>query len=187
MDPNANYTEQQSLLATIQAGAADDEQVERYHELVSAYRAWVAGGGFRADADPGRPELSDFLAGYVECALFSTNDESNEQGGNPLDDNYTADDISDETLTRMAADCARFQTECADDLAAVDGDLAAMPRDGSSSDSMAGHLFWLTRNGHGTGYWDRDLGDAGERLTAACERFGEVYLSVGDDGTIDGN
>ena len=33
----------------------------------------------------------------------------------------------------------------------------------------AGHDYWLTRNGHGTGYWDRDLGEIGDQLTRASE------------------
>lgn len=44
--------------------------------------------------------------------------------------------------------------------------------------------FWLTRNGHGVGFWDRDVGAVGDRLTKACKKFGETYLYVGDDGKI---
>ena len=48
----------------------------------------------------------------------------------------------------------------------------------------AGHDFWLTRNGHGTGYWDRDMGSVGARLTEAAKSFGEVYLYLGDDELV---
>ena len=44
--------------------------------------------------------------------------------------------------------------------------------------------FWLTRNGHGTGFWDRKLGEIGEKLTKIAESFGECHLYVGDDGNI---
>jgi hypothetical protein len=58
------------------------------------------------------------------------------------------------------------------------------------SDESAGHNFWLTRNGHGTGFWDEDLdSDAGgkklgDALTALCKKFGEVWTYVGDDKLI---
>ncbi len=38
-----------------------------------------------------------------------------------------------------------------------------------------GHDFILTRNGHGAGFWDRGLGDAGRRLTDAAKTFGEIH------------
>lgn len=62
------------------------------------------------------------------------------QGGEPLDANYTAAEIASETLERMKADCARFQAENADDIAA--------------DPERAGHVFWLTRNHHGCGFWE---------------------------------
>jgi len=51
----------------------------------------------------------------------------------------------------------------------------------------AGHDFWLTRNGHGAGFWDGDWpDDAGGRLTEASKKYGEFNLYVGDDGLIHG-
>lgn len=44
-----------------------------------------------------------------------------------------------------------------------------------------GHDLALTRNGHGAGFWDRGLGDAGRSLTTWAETFGE--LRVFDDFT----
>ena len=42
--------------------------------------------------------------------------------------------------------------------------------------AQAGHDFWLTRNGHGTGFWDRPeiYGHYAERFTKVSENFGEV-------------
>jgi hypothetical protein len=53
-----------------------------------------------------------------------------------------------------------------------------------SGAARAGHDFWLTRNGHGAGFWDRGLGDLGERLSKAAKVYGEVYLYPGDDGKV---
>jgi hypothetical protein len=48
----------------------------------------------------------------------------------------------------------------------------------------AGHNFWLTREGHGSGFWDEDMDEVGERLTELSEKFGEGGLYVGDDGKV---
>lgn len=48
----------------------------------------------------------------------------------------------------------------------------------------AGHDFWLTRCGHGAGFWDRGLGDIGCKLTEAASVYGSVDLYIGDDGLI---
>jgi hypothetical protein len=125
-------------------------------------------------------ELDDFTRSYAECALWATNDESDDRGGEPMDSNYTVDDIAPETLEKMAEDCRRFQAENAADLA-----LYNHPQ--WSAAELGGHDLWLTRNGHGCGFWDRNdclPEDAGERLTEAAKKYGEVYLYVGDDGLI---
>jgi hypothetical protein len=125
-------------------------------------------------------KLDDFTLAYIEAALWSTNDESDESGGEPLDSNYSTEDIAPEALEQIVADCAKFQAENA-------ADIAAMPsRNGYKSAELAGHDFWLTRNGHGAGFWDRGLDELGERLTAAADTFGEVWPYVGDDGRIYG-
>lgn len=48
-----------------------------------------------------------------------------------------------------------------------------------------GHDFWLTRNHHGAGFWDRGLSNGrGKILTDIAHSFGELILYVGDDGQI---
>jgi len=125
-------------------------------------------------------KFDPFTLAYIECALWSTNDESDESGGNPLDDNYGPEDIVAETLEIMLADCKRFQEENAADIAAgPDGP-------GYSAAERAGHDFFLTRNGHGCGFWDGDWPEeVGARLTEAAKNFGDVWLCVGDNGMID--
>lgn len=113
-----------------------------------------------------------FFAAYVECALWSSMDQSTESGGEPLDENYGPDDIADETLREMWADCRDFRMgAAAPDLVGIDP-------------SQAGHDFWLTRNRHGAGFWDRGLGERGDRLTKEAHAYGGVDLYVGDDGKI---
>jgi len=50
--------------------------------------------------------------------------------------------------------------------------------------SQVGHDLWLTRNGHGTGFWDRGLGEVGENLSDIARGMGEKHIYKGDDGKI---
>lgn len=113
--------------------------------------------------------LDKFTRAYIEAALWATN-ESTPSGVVPLDEIYDIEDIDAETLKDMVADCVRFQRENENDI--------------SHNLRLAGHDFWLTRNGHGSGFWDGDWGEAGDRLTEASKKYGEVNLYVGDDGKI---
>jgi hypothetical protein len=49
---------------------------------------------------------------------------------------------------------------------------------------QAGHDFWLSRNGHGTGFWDRDSSYYGDHvrdwLQRKAEQFGETYAIYGE-------
>jgi len=120
-----------------------------------------------------------FLDGYVTAALGSSNDESDESGGEPLDANYGPGDIAPETRKKMRADVARFQK--------MNKRLLREAYSRGYSKGQAGHDFWLTRNGHGVGFWARDVleaGGLGEALTEAAQKFDETWLIVGDDGAI---
>ena len=110
--------------------------------------------------------IETILTNYVACALWSSTDDN----GDPLDANYTIDDIAPTTLTSMREDVANF-------INANKRMLIA----GGLDDGQIGHDFWLTRNRHGAGFWDRGLGEVGNRLTHASHACGEVYLYVGDD------
>jgi hypothetical protein len=77
----------------------------------------------------------------------------------------------------MVSDCGQFQITNRELL-----DWAEI-RDGRSPHRQ-GHDFWLTRAGHGAGYWDGDYPETGARLTVASKLFKPVDLYIGDDGKI---
>lgn len=131
------------------------------------------------ETGPSESDIDDMLDGYITCALWSTNDESDESGGEPLDENYDETDLADETRATMRADVEKFARANAQVIAEAF-------RTGPRCDwSHAGHDLWLTRNHHGAGFWDGDWPkDVGEKLTKAAHAFGEVNLYVGDDGKI---
>ena len=96
-----------------------------------------------------------------------------------MDQNYSIVDIAPEALEKMKADCAKFQAENAADIEKgyAGPNYAVTER--------AGHDFWLTRAGHGAGFWDGDWPEeVGERLTVASHKYKEIELYLGDDGLI---
>jgi hypothetical protein len=119
------------------------------------------------------PRLDSFTSAYFETALWSSTDESDDQGGEPLDKNYSINDIAPETRAKMIADCADFQDQYADLLSAAE----------NIDSERAGHNFWLSRNGHGAGFFDDDL----DELQEAAKSYGSFDLYVGDDGQIHGS
>lgn len=125
-------------------------------------------------------DLDAFTIAYIEAALWAGTDERDIDGndGEPLDTNYSIDDLAAETLKKVAADCKRFQQENARDLASMPSYMQW------SSDEMSGHDFLLSRNGHGVGFQDRGYGDLGDRLQDAARAYGEVWFYVGDDNLI---
>lgn len=128
-------------------------------------------------------QLAKMVKGYTECALWSsTADET------PLDANYGVEDMAPATIAKYTSDCVRFLAMNAPDL---DHFTRLTGRDFASH----GHDFWLTRNNHGAGFWDRymeagpvDRGTAeflGKALTHAVrDNFPETDLYPGDDGRL---
>ena len=116
---------------------------------------------------------------YIVAALWSSTDDD----GEPLDGMYSIDDISEECKASMLESCKDFIEANASDLAAYGAKMAC---EQWSAEDRAGHDFWLTRNGHGAGFWDRGLGALGDRLSKAATIYGSVDLYVGDDGLIYG-
>jgi hypothetical protein len=120
--------------------------------------------------------LQEFSSAYFDCMLFTTTiyTENGTDTGKCLDDRYTPKDIAFDLRRESVSDCSDFLMANADDLAYVGEHL-----DGYTTEK-AGHDFWLSRNGHGAGYFDRYHGKHAE-LCAAFQRLqdaAKVYGTV---------
>lgn len=104
--------------------------------------------------------LDHVLAGYVECALETT---VGDDGGDTLDGTFTPYDLDAPSLAAMRADCARF--------------VDAHPSCLALGARRAGADLWLSRNGHGAGFFDGDYPDA-DALQNAARALGESTLLV---------
>lgn len=113
-------------------------------------------------------KISPISIQYIETALWSSVDDD----GNDLDSLYSMHDLSTEAMNRVETDLMHFQNKAGSLLDGLDLETVA-------------HDFWLTRNGHGAGFWDGDYQKTtGEALTALAHSFGEVDLYLGDDGKL---
>lgn len=132
--------------------------------------------------DESTVQLDPFTRAYIEVALWATNDDRDESEGEPLDASCGPEDFSPEAMAKVIEDCRKFQEENGE-LIANDNYLGRIGE--NDVNELAGHDFFLTRCGHGAGFWDGDWEQTvGEKLTAASKRFGEVHLYVGDDGML---
>lgn len=111
------------------------------------------------------------LRQYIETSIWASSDY-----GEPMDAKFSVEDLAPETMNTMKQDVARF-------MQAARSLLTQALEQGYEA-SHIGHDFWLTRNGHGAGYWDRGLGKIGDQLTDIAKTFGEAVLYIGDDNKI---
>jgi hypothetical protein len=119
----------------------------------------------------GQP-LDAFTGGYIEAMYFADTGEGDQPSSGA--------ELALETRRRIILACQQFQRVNADLL------TRAYDRVGYS-EARAGHDFYLTQNGHGAGYWDRDELDAdglGDALTDAAKLYTAVDLYEGDNGLL---
>lgn len=142
---------------------------------------------------PQRPTLDEFETAYVEAALWaSTCDQMVKTTAHPngelhrdapMDHRYGIEHVERDTLIAMKTECHIFRHMAGALLekAATLGDYAK--RDEWTPEMRCGHDFWLSRNGHGAGFFDRELVTAdgenvGDQLQKLAESFGEAHLWV---------
>lgn len=139
--------------------------------------------------DRGSPEaarqfqaLDSFTQGYIEAMFFTCTGTGDDAEGDL--EHATVAELAPSALQRIIADCQAFR-----DSLPKDGhgrtwlDLAFDYAPAGYDEQRAGNDYWYSRNGHGTGYWDRGLGEIGDKLHAAAG-FSQVDLYRGDDGLI---
>ena len=104
------------------------------------------------------------LDSYIEAAIFTAEEELGSEGGL---ESYINNDSKIDAYT----DIRDFVNAAGSLLNNIDP-------------SQIGHDLWLTRNGHGAGFWDRGLGDVGEKLSQIASKMGERNVFWDDEGKI---
>lgn len=124
--------------------------------------------------------LDEFTAAYIMCMYFTDScdwdfwdDEESDRREGQFD---VEDVLSEEALNLVKTQCEEFQKNA--DLARCYEEFPWYGPD------RAGHDFWLTRNHHGAGFWDRGLGELGKKLTQAAHDCGGCDAYRGDDEKV---
>jgi len=127
----------------------------------------------------------DFIIGYKIASLWSSHD-SDQTDCEFLDEKFDITDFDDNANQTIETDCVKFIESNHDDLVEYADNVSYNSEECLSAYEVAGHDFWLTRNGHGAGFWDRNGidDDLGNRLTDSCKDFGECWIYVNDDQTL---
>lgn len=102
----------------------------------------------------------------------------------PLDDHFTFGNFTDVSLHKAVADLNDWFDHLANTEFKDGESLLDITLEYEDEEHIA-HDFWLTRNGHGVGYWNGDYGDElGKALTAACKSWPEQYVLVDEEGWL---
>jgi hypothetical protein len=129
-------------------------------------------------------DLAAMVESYLYTALWTWTDSD---GHAPYGDNTVhveATEVFDlRSIVRATDDCRSF-CEYVDDIAesGIVEDTAARQALADMAPIDAGGDFWLTRERHGTGFWDRGLDAAGHCLARAARTFGDAGMHIDDDG-----
>lgn len=112
---------------------------------------------------------------YIKTALWSSVDED----GASFEDALNGSDFAEGEIEQALAELWQFLVQVVP--------LWAKP--GVTRDmEQLGHDFWLTRNGHGAGFWARPEMWGGEenaqKLTEAARACGERYIYRDDEGQL---
>lgn len=121
-------------------------------------------------------DIDVILNSYISCMLWTEEEplflDENGEYSNPDDIVVSEDMISEDDKYEMKKEIKWFIELAGDTINYV-------------TDDMLGYDLWLTRNGHGAGFFDRDLPkhvlDTFEEL---CDILGTVDLYLGDDGNL---
>jgi hypothetical protein len=116
--------------------------------------------------------VTPVLDAYLDAAIWA---DLRDADGNPLDDLYDHTDLHPDAIATATLDVIDFLT-----TAHQEGLLDQLEAAEVTTDQI-GHDFWLTRNRHGVGFWDRGLGQLGTDLTNLAQPYGEQYLFILED------
>lgn len=100
-------------------------------------------------------DLDTFTQAYVECLTW-------------LQSETEFYNISRDDMNKIESDCAHFIKRAAKYLKGLDA-------------AQCGHDFYLTRNGHGSGFWDRGYDEKiSVMLCKISKDLGECYIGMGE-------
>lgn len=137
--------------------------------------------------------IEDIVIGYLEAQLWAGLDlgREDESGNNPpLDEHYDRSDIEETYIDSLRVEirdlvaahplAVRMYLSHVSTCARVTAGFGIVDR--AITSEYFGHDLYLTREHHGTGFWDRGLGELGAYLSRIAHALGSAEL-LWDDGS----
>lgn len=124
-------------------------------------------------------QIETIVRSQLDSLLWSEGEEYNEAGeftGDFWDEHYSAEDATPELV-------AQLTEELSGDLGIPNALRVYQEHFGSDWPGQFGHDLALTRNHHGSGFWDRGLSVTGLVLTKWGHSLGELHIFHGSEST----
>jgi len=113
------------------------------------------------------------MLGYLEAALWT---EEERLGQEYEDLDFNVHNFTEDAEIDVYEDIKKFISGLSEKT------ITFLKSDGIVP-SQIGHDLWLTRNGHGAGFWDRGLDEEITKdIMDSVKNLKELNLTVGDDG-----
>lgn len=125
-------------------------------------------------------EFNAFHSAYIEALFFR---ETIGGDGNPLDSDYDSSDLSKRSETKIRHDCLAFYAmnhKTIQHGAAPMGQYYDGATDAIRKAAYGGHDFYMTRQGHGVGFWESEwsIADPNQTLDKAATQFHEFHTWI---------
>lgn len=137
------------------------------------------------EIQPDGEEVRHAVRGFIEALLWANAVDSNGESVEGAHQDYAPVSLTDFAVDAQTTINAEVWAFISSNVADFDEFVQRVVSLNDCSESAAaadfGHNFLLTRSGHGAGYWDRGLGDLGDRLTANAKPYGPIYAIVDPD------
>lgn len=142
--------------------------------------------------------INEIFKGYIECALWTEEDNLRDQSTEELEDSDDMDDIEKLIHLKGKFETKDFNSFVSDDIdvdSKIDaykdiktfielaGDVAINEAIDENGLFKLGMDIWFTRNGHGAGFFDHNYENE-KALTDAGRKLKPSDLYVGDDGKL---
>jgi hypothetical protein len=126
-------------------------------------------------------DIARVITGYIACLLWSESCNGTAGG----DHEHTATEPGSYDDAGLADEARKkIEQEVTDFVEANRADIEALLSAGDCEEENIGENFLLSRNHHGTGFWDCGWGERGERLHAAADSYGTTSAYAGDDDQV---
>lgn len=173
------------------------------NELRSLVKNVIAESLLNSDGgleDLSQGDINEILRGYIECALWTEEERLTDDATSDIDDEDYEDMDEAEKIIALKGkfDAKTFSSFVSDDIDVdskisaygdikrfimLAGDEAVQEAIDENGLFQLGMDIWFTRNGHGSGFFDRNYENE-DSLMEAGRKLKSKDLYVGDDGKL---